>query len=194
MACEHLWRTGIAGDGLFNDGEEFAMDYYNSFVIQPYLLNIFDAVSDKDRNYDGYSEQLNSITQRYAEIQERSIHTDGSFPVQGRSITYRTGAFHHLADMALRQNLPSSLEPSQVRSALTAVLTRTLENPENYTKDGWLKIGLNGHQPDLDDFYNNTGTLCIASTIFLPLGLPADDPFLSNEDAPWTSVQIWGDE
>ena len=92
------------------------------------------------------------------------------------------------------KNLPSTLEPAQVRSALTAVLTRTLENPENYTEDGWLKIGLNGHQPELADFYNNTGSLYIASTIFLPLDLPADDPFWSNEDAPWTSVQIWGDE
>ena len=45
----------------------------------------------------------------------------------GRSITYRAGAFHHLADMAWRKILPASLKPSQVRSALTAVIKKTLE-------------------------------------------------------------------
>lgn len=183
-----------AGGGLFNDGQEFAMDYYNSYVIQPYLATMMDAVSDKDRSYDWYRDELKDITQRYAEIQERSIHTDGSFPVQGRSIVYRTGAFHHLADMALRNQLPESLEASQVREALTAVIRRTLDNGENYTNDGWLTIGLNGHQPGLADFYNNTGSLYIASTIFLPLGLPADDPFWTDDDLPWTSVKIWGKE
>lgn len=181
-----------AGDGMFTDGEEFAMDYYNSYVIQPYLINIMDAISDKGRNYDWYRDDLKGITQRYAEIQERSISVDGSFPVQGRSIVYRTGAFHHLADMVLQEELPESLEPAQVREALTAVIVRNLENPENYTEDGWLRIGLNGQQPELADFYNNTGSLYLASTIFLPLGLPADHPFWTDEDVPWTSVKIWG--
>ncbi|MFO7846324.1 MAG: DUF2264 domain-containing protein [Balneolaceae bacterium] len=181
-----------AGDGMFNDGEHFAMDYYNSYVIQPYLTNIMEAISQEERNYEWYSEDLEEITQRYAEIQERSIAADGSFPVQGRSIVYRTGAYHHLADMALRVQLPESLEPAQVREALTAVLRRTLENPQNYTEQGWLTIGLNGHQPELADFYNNTGSLYIASTIFLPLGLNADHPFWTDADRPWTSVKIWG--
>lgn len=179
------------GDGLFSDGMNFAMDYYNSYVIQPYLTNIMDAVSPKTRSYNYFSKRLIKITTRYAELQERSINTDGSYPVMGRSIVYRGGAFHHLADMALRHKLPSSLQPAQVRCALTAVITRTLKAPNTFTKDGWLNIGLCGHQTDLADFYINTGSLYLCSAIFLPLGLPADDPFWSDTDTMWTAQKVW---
>ena len=30
------------GDGMYGDGPQFHWDYYNSFVIQPFLLQIFD--------------------------------------------------------------------------------------------------------------------------------------------------------
>ncbi|MEX2347482.1 MAG: DUF2264 domain-containing protein [Balneolaceae bacterium] len=182
-----------AGDGMFTDGEGFAMDYYNSYVIQPYLTNILDALEGKDNRFDWFRSELEEITETYADIQERSIHSDGSFPVQGRSIVYRGGAFHHLADMALRQKLPDSMKPAQVRGALTAVIQKTLDPPGTF-KNGWLTIGLSGHQPELADVYNNTGSLYICSTIFLPLGLPADDPFWTDPDAPWTSVRIWEGE
>lgn len=69
-----------AGGGLFNDGEEFAMNYFKSNVIQPYLATIMDAVSGKDRSYDWCRGELKEITQKYAEIQERSIRTDGTGP------------------------------------------------------------------------------------------------------------------
>ncbi len=39
---------------------------------------------------------------RYAAVQERLIAPDGSFPPIGRSIAYRCGAFHALAQAALR--------------------------------------------------------------------------------------------
>ena len=31
------------GDGVYGDGPEFHFDYYNSFVIQPMLLDVLDA-------------------------------------------------------------------------------------------------------------------------------------------------------
>jgi hypothetical protein len=179
------------GDGMFSDGTSFAMDYYNSYVIQPYLSNIIDAVGIKSESFNWFLPQLEKINVRYAELQERSINTDGSFPVYGRSIVYRGGAFHHLADMALRHKLPQSLQPAQVRCALTAVIKRTLDAPGTFTKDGWLNIGLCGNQPDLADFYINTGSLYLCSTIFLPLGLPADDPFWIDPETPWTAKKIW---
>ena len=179
------------GDGLYSDGMNFALDYYNSYVIQPYLATIIEVVNSKRRSYNWYVPNMVKINQRYAEIQERFIHTDGSFPVLGRSITYRGGAFHHLADMALRQKLPESLNPGQVRSALTAVINKTLEAPTTFTKGGWLNIGLYGHQPDVADFYITTGSLYLCATIFLPLGLPESDPFWAAPSAPWTAVKAW---
>lgn len=182
------------GDGLFSDGMNFAFDYYNSYVIQPYLANMIAALQTKGRAYEWFAPKLDKISKRYAEIQERLIHTDGSFPVTGRSITYRCGAFHHLADMSLRKQLPASLQPAQVRSALTAVITKTMASPQTFTKEGWLNIGLYGYQPDLADFYINTGSLYLCATIFLPLGLPESDPFWSSPAAPWTSVKVWRGE
>jgi len=119
------------------------------------------------------------------------INTDGSFPVTGRSIVYRGGAFHHLADMALRKQLPETLPPGQVRAALTAVIKKTFASPATFTKDGWLAIGLYGNQPGLADVYINTGSLYLCSTILLPLGLPDTDEFWTASSLPWTSVKVW---
>jgi hypothetical protein len=180
-----------AGDGMFNDGNDFHMDYYNSYVIQPYLTNILDATAVRTKSFGWFAPKMDQIAQRYAVIQERMINTDGTFPVVGRSIVYRGGAFHHLADMALREKLPASLKPAQVRGALTAVIDKTLGAPNTFTDAGWLTIGLHGKQPQLADFYINTGSLYICATIFLPLGLPESNDFWAAPNEPWTSVKVW---
>ena len=182
------WYTG---DGMFSDGMQFHLDYYNSYVIQPYLNNILEAVSSKNSSFNWFQPKLEQISKRYANIQERSINTDGSFPVYGRSIAYRAGAFHHLADMALRKMLPSDIKPAQIRCALTAVIKKTLDGPNTFTDKGFLAIGLCGNQPDLADAYINSGSLYLCSTVFLPLGLPETDKFWSAPAEAWTAVKVW---
>jgi hypothetical protein len=179
------------GDGLFSDGADYHWDYYNSYVIQPYLATIVEVLNKKNKSYGWFAPRLDQITKRYAEIQERMINTDGSFPVTGRSICYRGGAFHHLADMALREQLPASLKPAQVRGALTAVIKKTMDAPGTFTSDGWLNLGLHGHQPGLAERYITTGSLYLCSFILLPLGLPETNAFWSSAPEPWTSVKIW---
>jgi hypothetical protein len=179
------------GDGTFSDGMQYHDDYYNSYVIQPYLAAVVSVVNKKNNTYSWFANRLDQITKRYAEIQERAINADGTFSVTGRSITYRAGAFHHLADMALRKQLPASLPSAQVRSALTAVIKKTIEAPSTFTKDGWLNIGLHGYQPDLAESYINTGSVYLCTTVFLPLGLPDTDEFWSSPSVPWTSVKVW---
>jgi hypothetical protein len=170
------------------------MDYYNSIVIHPYLAAIVEIMNSNSKTYQWFVPKLSQINKRYAEIQERSINTDGTYPIIGRSIVYRGGVFHHLADITLKQQLPASLKPAQVRSALTAVIKKTMDAPNTYNKQGWLSIGLYGPQPDLADFYITTGSLYICSNIFLPLGLPETDEFWSAPAEPWTSVKVWGGE
>lgn len=179
------------GDGVFSDGNEYHWDYYNSYVIQPYLLSILEVVGKKNRSYNWYAPNFDKISKRYAELQERMINTDGSFPVTGRSIVYRGGAFHHLADMALREQLPASLKPAQVRGALTAVIKKTSEAPTTFTKEGWLNLGLYGHQPQLAERYITTGSLYLCAAILLPLGLPETSTFWSAPAEPWTAVKVW---
>lgn len=180
------------GDGIYSDGPAYHWDYYNSYVIHPFLAQIVEIVNRKKGDYKGLTDKLKARDERYAIIQEKLINADGSYPATGRSIVYRGGAFHHLANMAWRQGLPASLPPAQVRCALTAVLRKTLESPTTFTKDGWLNIGLYGAQPDLADTYITTGSLYLCTDIFLPLGLPATDVFWSAPAIPWTAQKIWG--
>jgi len=83
--------------------------------MHPFLLAILDAVGDQDATWKAMVPAVHKRATRYAQVQERLIAPDGSYPAIGRSITYRCGAFHLLADAALRQMLPEDLSPEQVR-------------------------------------------------------------------------------
>ncbi len=120
------------GDGMYNDGSHFAYDYYNSYVIHPYLAGIADVIGEKTNEYKVMFDNIKRRNQRYAVIQERLIHTDGTYPPSGRSIIYRGAAFHHLADVAWKKMLPVELKPAQIRCALTAVLRKTMESSTTY--------------------------------------------------------------
>ncbi len=179
------------GDGIYGDGPAFHWDFYNSYVIQPMLVDVVAIASLRDKRWEEFFPRIQVRATRYAAVQERLIGADGSFPVIGRSLAYRCGAFQHLAQMALQKMLPAELAPAQVRCALTAVIRRTLEAPGTFDDAGWLRIGLAGHQPALGERYISTGSLYLCSSAFLPLGLPAADAFWSAPDVPWTSVRVW---
>jgi hypothetical protein len=179
------------GDGCYRDGPKFRFDYYNSFVIQPMLIDIVQTVYDQTGEMKDLLDKIVSRAERYAVIQEHFIAPDGSYPPIGRSLPYRCGAFQLLAQMALQGRLPDNLPPNQVRSALTAVITRTLEAPGTFDRNGWLRIGLCGHQPGLAENYISTGSLYLCSVAFLPLGLPADDVFWTTPSCNWTSKQVF---
>jgi hypothetical protein len=184
-------QTWYLGDGTYSDGPQFHADFYNSIVIHPYLLQLMDTISDADPEWKAMHGAITRRAQRQAAIQERMISPTGEYPVLGRSITYRGGVFHLLADAARRQILPSHLLPQQVRSALTATQQRTLTSPGTFTTDGWLQIGIAGHQPSLGEGYISTGSLYLCSNVWLPLGLPSSNSFWSAPYAPWTQVSAW---
>ena len=182
------------GDGIYGDGNDFHWDYYNSYVIQPMLMDIVAVMQDKKKINSKEVEEIATRFTRYAAIQERLISPEGTFPPIGRSICYRMGAFQHLAQAALQNRLPDDIEPAQVRCALTAVMQRLMETSGTFDKNGWLQIGLVGHQNLLGEHYISTGSLYLCSTVFLPLGLDPNSSFWSAEDRPWTTVKIWNGE
>ena len=179
------------GDGVYGDGPEFHWDYYNSFVIQPMLVDVLAAVGDTDPAWTGMRAPVLARAQRYAVIQERLISPEGTFPAIGRSLAYRFGAFQTLAQMALLDQLPAELAPAQVREALTAVIRRMIEAPGTFDDDGWLRIGFAGRQPDLGEGYISTGSLYLCAAGLLPLGLPPSHPFWRDPPVPWTAQRIW---
>ena len=180
------------GDGVYGDGVNFHFDYYNSFVIQPYLLEIMEAFNLGGNNQ--WAKQNDAIydrAKRFALIQERLINSDGTYPATGRSITYRNGAFHHLSYMSWKNLLPKEISKAQVRCAMTAVLNKLYSGNQNFDKNGWLILGLNGHQPEIAESYINSGSLYLTLCGFLHLGLPAEDVFWKAPDEDWTSKKVW---
>ena len=179
------------GDGAYGDGPQFHWDYYNSFVIHPMLVDVAAALSDSVAAVKEMAPRIEERATRYAAVQERLIGPDGVFPPIGRSLAYRCGAFHLLAQSALRRALPDGVAPPQVRGALTAVIMRSLDAPGTFDADGWLRIGLCGHQPAVGEGYISTGSLYLCSVALLPLGLPAADPFWSGASEPYTQQRAW---
>lgn len=183
--------TWYKGDGAYGDGPTFHADYYNSFVIHPMLLNILDTISKSSSAWESHRVPMLERARRYAAIQERLIAPDGSFPPLGRSLSYRIGVFHLLADISLRRQLPEGIVPAQVRSALTAVMRRMMEVPGTFDDKGWLRLGFCGHQPSIAEPYISTGSCYLCAAAWLPLGLPATDPFWTQPATPWTAKKIW---
>lgn len=184
-------QSWYKGDGMYGDGPDFHWDYYNSYVIQPMLLDVVQTLVAAKKADQPLYDSLLVRAQRYAMIQERLIGPDGSFAAFGRSLAYRCGAFQLLAQVSLHKQLPAELTAAQVRSALTAVIHRTMDAPGTFDAKGWLQIGLCGHQPSIGETYISTGSLYLCSEAFLPLGLPADDPFWTTPTEDWTAKKIW---
>ncbi len=179
------------GDGAYGDGPRFHWDFYNSYVIHPFIVDVLDHVGRVSSRWSPLREAMETRARRYAAVQERLVGPDGSFPPVGRSLAYRCGAFHLLAQASLRQALPDGVAPARARGALTAVIRRTLEAPGTFDDRGWLQVGLAGHQPHLAEPYISTGSLYLCTVAFLPLGLSAAAPFWSEPAEEWTSKRAW---
>lgn len=178
------------GDGWYGDGPNFHLDYYNSYVIQPMLIDILSVLKSNGKEVDEmYNIQLKRIV-RYAQQQEILIAPDGTYPPFGRSTAYRFGAFQVLAQTCLMKQYPEGVTPGQIRSALTAVLKRQTV-PETFDKEGWLTLGFVGHQPQMAENYVSTGSAYLCTFVFLPLGLSQDDEFWVSAPQDWTSKKAW---
>lgn len=181
------------GDSIYGDGPDVHVDYYNSYVIHPMLTDVLMIMGKHNiGNADEWLEMQTARHKRYAAILERMISPEGTYPVVGRSISYRFGAFHALAHASYVGLLPEELHPAQVRSALTAVIRRQLSVDGNFDDNGWLTVGFAGHQVDMSESYINTGSQYLCCSVFVPLGLPASDPFWSSPSVEWTNLKAWG--
>jgi len=188
---DHFLKEWYKGDGWYGDGPAFHLDYYNSLVIHPMLTEVLQVMVRHGLADESLLKEQERRHGRLAAQLERFISPEGSFPAVGRSIPYRFGAFHALSDAALLHLLPDGTTPAQVRCGLTAVLERQLSVPRTFTPDGWLRVGFTGSQLEISEDYINTGSCYLCLAFFLPLGLPADDPFWSAPARDWTALRAW---
>lgn len=179
------------GDAWYGDGPDFHLDYYNSLVIHPMLTEILNIMQKHGLNEGNFLFQQRKRHGRLAQQLERMISPEGCYPVIGRSITYRLGSFHALADAVLLRLLPSEVSPAQVRCALTAIMKRQFSQPHTFNAAGWLRVGYVGNQINMGEGYINTGSVYLCMAAFLPLGLPATDAFWANPPVDWTALKAW---
>lgn len=187
----HMFDIWYKGDSIYGDGMELSCDYYNSFVIYPMSVDIIRVFENNSEKMNRFQNKILPRASRYASILERMIGPDGSYPIIGRSITYRFGAFQMLSQAALQHMLEDSIQPAQVRCALTAVIEKTTSFPDMFDENGWLRPGVCGYQPELAEYYINIGSLYLCCMIFPALGLLETDPFWSATDTLWTGKRAW---
>lgn len=182
------------GDGVYGDGPQLHLDYYNSYVIHPMLLQVLRVAKAKNHDLARFMPISEDRGRPYAEILERLISSEATFPVMGRSSAYRFAAFHQLAYTALTRDLPDRVNPGAVRAGMTNVIMRMVEAPGTFDSEGWLKLGAVGSQPGLREDYSSTGSQYVCLTGLVHLGLPADDPFWTASPVAWTQRRIWAGE
>ena len=183
-----LWYKG---DAQYGDGEPFHLDYYNSFVIHPMLTDVLVVMQKHHMEGQEFLPTQQKRLTRYAEQLERMISPEGTYPAIGRSIVYRVGVFHALGQAAIMHLLPQSITPAQVRCGMTKVIQNQFKSKANFDSNGWLKVGFTGNQIDISEPYINTGSTYLCLSGFLPLGLPASDPFWAAPYAEWTNLKAW---
>ena len=191
LSALRRFQSWYLGDGVYGDGPEFHWDYYNSFVIQPMYVDLVNLMRGKYPEIEAMRETVNRRAARYASELERMIGPEGSYPIIGRSICYRFGAFQMLSQAALEHMLEPHLIPAGVRCGLTAVIRRVMETVSMFDENGFLLPGVVGCQPELAEPYINIGSLYLCSAVFLPLGLAPGDPFWSGPDEAWTGKKVW---
>lgn len=183
------------GDGMYGDGAKFSMDHYNSFVIHPMLMDILDVMNNHGLKKAKKLKKNHLLRyQRYVEIQERMISPDGFYPIFGRTLVCRFGAFHALAQASLLSLLPKNISNAQVRCALNAVLNRHFKRKDNFDSKGFMTVGFNGVQEKMIEDYVSSGSPYHCATIFLPLGLSKEHGFWSGKDQKWTSLKAFTGE
>jgi len=186
------------GDGWYSDGPGFAFDYYNSFALHPMYFEALEELTGKGKARSDWADCSYEIAlkrmQRFGVILERFISPEGTFPVFGRSISYRTAVLQPLALLVWKDALPEELSKGQVRAGMTAVIQRMFSDNRNFNDKGFFTLGFNGKQPLVSNVYTDNGSLYLASLAFLPLGLPANHPFWTVPAESWTSKKAWEGE
>ena len=182
------------GDGTYGDGPEFHWDYYNGYVIQPLLLEVLRVCQNQGHPLGKLLPQAKARLHRYAEVIEHQISPEGTFPVIGRSSSYRFALLQPIGYVGSRWEWTDALHPGSTRAALTTVIRRMMDAPGTFAMDGWLNAGVVGHQEAARDGYNYTGALYFCALGLAHLGLAPDHPFWTEPAGKWFQQRVWSGE
>jgi hypothetical protein len=172
-------ETYALGDGWYADGDTEQRDYYIPWAMHYYGL-IYAALAgaeDPDR-----AARFRERAATFAAGFRHWFADDGAAVPFGRSLTYRfaQGAFWGALPYADVDALP----PGEVKGLLLRHLRWWRARHEQTAPEGLLSIGYGYPQPGVAEQYNGPGSPYWAMKAFLPLALPAGDPFWTAEEQP----------
>lgn len=186
--------TWYIGDGWYSDGSLYHFDYYNSFAIHTFLIEIILVLKEKNHPLaEEFYQVIIARAQRHAKQLEMLIAPDGTIPMFGRSNVYRFGVFHLLSRLITLHLLPANLEKNigGLRNGMTAVINKFYHNKPLFDKDGWLYEGVIGYQPTKSDYYISRGSVYLCTMGLMQVALPPNDRFWTATDKQWTQRAIW---
>ncbi|ADD45994.1 DUF2264 domain-containing protein [Stackebrandtia nassauensis] len=166
------------GDGWYTDGQRRNIDYYNAWVIHPFLWAWYDMVGDRDP--DGawrWRQRLAAFLRSYGLM----FGSNGSPVQQGRSLTYRTAT---LAPLWLGQFTGAATEdPGAVRRIASGTLKYFVD--AGVGADGPPSLGWRGGEYlPLTQYYSGPGSPLFAGMGFLGLALPTDHAVWAAPETP----------
>jgi hypothetical protein len=173
------------GDGFYRDGDVFRIDFYNSYVFHSMYIEMLTVLGEEAKREIA----IKRMTQ-YSEFLESIISPDGSYPPLGRSIAYRFAAFQPIGHCVLLNRISTQHSYGQLRRALTSVMTKLFIKNSPFI-EGFLALGLCGHQPEIVQFYTNSGSLYVTTLGFIVLGLPEEHSFWKDKEDPTTQERCW---
>lgn len=174
-----LLETYALGNGWYSDGATAQRDYYIPWAMHFYALVYAALAADQD------PARAARFRQRAADFAPGFRHwfaADGAAVPFGRSLTYRfaQGAFWGALPYAGVDSVPRG----EVKGLLLRHLRWWRERSARTSPEGLLTIGYGYPQPGVAEQYNGPASPYWAMKAFLPLALPATDPFWTADELP----------
>jgi hypothetical protein len=177
-------EAAYAADGWYSDGQDWAFDWYNSFILHPELL--FWAMHEGQRDPER-AERIIRRARAYLHHIQYMFAANGSAVAFGRSLTYRTAVLAPLP-LAIQAGV-SPLPPGRARRLLSANLAYHMNGDPSSTNamingDDLIGIGYLGSKTNVRDPYISVGSPYFASRILQVLALPPDHEFWTAKEEP----------
>jgi hypothetical protein len=168
------------GDGWYADGATEQRDYYIPWAMHYYGLVHAALAGAED---PARAARFRERAARFAADFRHWFADDGSAVPYGRSLTYRfaQGAFWGALPYG---GVTDALPPGEVKGLLMRHLRWWRARAADTSPDGLLTVGYAYPQPAVAEQYNGPGSPYWAMKAFLPLALPADDPFWTAQEQP----------
>ncbi|MDR0939715.1 MAG: DUF2264 domain-containing protein [Mediterranea sp.] len=160
---------------------------YNNWVLFPALIETFLMVAGEEYEMYRVSLAIHKMEEWYV---GDGFYSDGP----GFSFDYYNSYVLHPMYVECLETLSEYVGTSYLplyRQALGRMRRYAYFLERLISPDGYLALGVNGHQPRIVDYYTNTGSLYMASLVFLPLGLPESHPFWTERAERWSSQLVW---